>query len=311
MSTILFIHGTGVRQPGFDATMSAIKGEVAAEMPGVSVKPCYWGEEFGVKLHHGGRSIPEYDTARGVTDATQAETEDAAWARLLDDPYFELRLLVEIQGEASPLPGNQLTPGEQLLEAVRAIDGDATDKALPIPEWRTLYRAELARIQDDPLFEEIVQQIPSRDQESESAIARAIAAATMARGAALQFPALDGSVRDAFVVAIVTSFSEGRRAGMLSRLVRPVAGFATRLASRRRGRLSDAILEEPGDILLYQSRGTPIRDRIRQLIAECDDDVFVFAHSLGGIMAVDLLAGRAGAARPRIDHGRVAGAVSL
>jgi len=67
-------------------------------------------------------------------------------------------------------------------------------------------------------------------------------------------------------------------------------GFATSWASRRRGRLSDAILEEPGYILLYQARGGPIRTFIKDTINTCGGEVFVFAHSLGGIMVVDLLA---------------------
>ena len=290
MATILFVHGTGVRQTGFDATMSAITGEVKAELPGIGVKPCFWGDRFGVRLHHEGRSIPEYDTARGAGDPEPVESEAAGWARLLEDPYFELRLLIEIEGDFAPVPGNQLAPGEQLLEAVKAIDPAATEKALPTPEWQRVYREALDGLVTDPAFEELLLEIPSRDQESELAVARAIVAAAMARGAADQFPALDGPLRDRLVVALTSALGEGRRAGMLGRLARPLMGFATRWASRRRGRISDAVLEEPGDILLYQARGAPIRQFIRDAIDGCEDDVFVFAHSLGGIMAVDLLA---------------------
>src|SRR4051812_32806894 len=101
MTTLVFVHGTGVRQKSFDATMSAITGQVKAEMPGVAVKPCFWGERFGVRFRLGGRSksIPDYDTARGVDDPEPVEKEAAAWAKLLEDPYYELRLLVELGGE--------------------------------------------------------------------------------------------------------------------------------------------------------------------------------------------------------------------
>lgn len=301
-TTLLFVHGTGVREQSFDATLDIIRGEAAAELPGVTVRPCFWGARFGVQFHHGGRSIPDYDTARGVAELG-AETEPLAyevvlWARLLDDPYFELRLLVDLEtgmgtsGESAPIPGTRALPGEALLAEIETLARESPPAVrLAQPRWQQTFDATLANVARDVEFHDLLIALPARNQESEEAAARALVASTMIEGAASGLPALDGDTRDAVVAQLMARLSKAERARILSRLTRPLAGMATRWVAKRRGRLTNAALEEPGDILLYQARGGVIRSFIREEIARYeDDDVFLFCHSLGGIMAVDLLA---------------------
>src|SRR5262245_43290685 len=99
MATLLFVHGTGVRDKAFKATLETITAKAAANVPGVAVKGCFWGDKYGAKLHHDGKSIPRYADTRGITDVDAIDEEVAAWACLLQDPLFELRLLVETQKE--------------------------------------------------------------------------------------------------------------------------------------------------------------------------------------------------------------------
>lgn len=289
MTTLLFVHGTGVRQEGFDATIAAIKGEVAAELPLVRVSSCFWGKPFGARLHHGGRSIPDYDTARGPGDPDERESTAALWAQLYEDPWFELRLLVSMNVEADPTPGGALTPGEELYRLFGGIAANPPTGQLPTTAWKTATVDTIAALAGDLEFEQLVKAVPTRDTDSEAALARSMAASVMVEGMERRLPALDGSRRDAFVLELSVAFGSAQRAGVLSRLTDPLKGLATRWARKRRGRLSDAILEEPSDILLYQARGAPIRAAIADAVRAVRGDVVIFAHSLGGIMAVDLL----------------------
>jgi hypothetical protein len=303
-TTLLFIHGTGVRQQAFDAALDIIRGEVAAELPGVTVRPCFWGERFGVRFHHGGRSIPDYDTARGIVDTEPIDYDVTLWARLLEDPYFELRLrLLADVGAAEagdPVPGTSALPGEELLEDVEMLARESPSPirlAQSLSRWQRTFDAALRDVARDPEFAELLTGLANRDQESERAVARALVASAMAAGAAAGIPAIDGDTRDLAVTQLVARLTKGERAGMLSRMIKPLAGLATRWAAKRRGRLSDAAINEPGDVLLYQSRGAAIREYIREEINRCnghhdrdENAVFLYAHSLGGIMCVDLLA---------------------
>jgi hypothetical protein len=65
--------------------------------------------------------------------------------------------------------------------------------------------------------------------------------------------------------------------------------LGTPYVERRRGAITDSAYPFAGDILLYQARGTEIRNFIRQQIAEAAGPRVVLAHSLGGIACVDVL----------------------
>lgn len=71
MSTVIFVHGTGVREPAFSRLFGRIRSELRSRSPEVAVQPCYWGGAEGAQLWHAGASVPAYDAARG----------DCAWAR--------------------------------------------------------------------------------------------------------------------------------------------------------------------------------------------------------------------------------------
>ena len=117
MSTVLFVHGTGVRKDAYRKSFEKVSAALA-KVNGVSVNPCYWGY-LGSELHAGGASIPEYDLTRALEDgeaatATDEEYSIALWGILYDDPLSELRVLA-VRGQAAfeRAPG-VLPPGDEL-----------------------------------------------------------------------------------------------------------------------------------------------------------------------------------------------------
>ena len=89
-TSVVFVHGTGVRKPGFDELFARVSGEVRANWFPVNMVPCYWGEPHGARLLADGKSIPTYDTTRALGNE---EGERELWRRLQTDPLYELRLL--------------------------------------------------------------------------------------------------------------------------------------------------------------------------------------------------------------------------
>ena len=56
-STLLFIHGTGVRSESYAKTLEQIESKVAESRLLCSVQSCDWGEVYGIDFD--GLSLPE------------------------------------------------------------------------------------------------------------------------------------------------------------------------------------------------------------------------------------------------------------
>ena len=120
MSTAIFVHGTGVREPAFSKLFERVTSELQRRRPELTVKPCYWGGSEGAQLWHGGDSVPAYDTTRAI--AIEAGDEELVlWELLYQDALWELRMLAV----ASP-SGGELPPGsagrDRLDRSVQALD---------------------------------------------------------------------------------------------------------------------------------------------------------------------------------------------
>ncbi|MBW4509306.1 MAG: hypothetical protein KME64_22705 [Scytonematopsis contorta HA4267-MV1] len=52
MTTVIFVHGTGVRKLTYEETFEIIKEKIKVEYkrPDVTVESCLWGDEFGATL---------------------------------------------------------------------------------------------------------------------------------------------------------------------------------------------------------------------------------------------------------------------
>ncbi|NEE12404.1 hypothetical protein G3M58_38855, partial [Streptomyces sp. SID7499] len=84
MTTVIFIHGTGVRPPHAATLYARVTASFAEAAPGVRVVPLDWGERYGARLAAGGASIPYEGAGATERDAEGDEGDDGttAWERL-------------------------------------------------------------------------------------------------------------------------------------------------------------------------------------------------------------------------------------
>jgi pimeloyl-ACP methyl ester carboxylesterase len=159
------------------------------------------------------------------------------------------------------------------------------------------FRDALAAIRTAPEFEQAISTAPADPLEHRRAIARAIVAHALVSAEEAGEPSIPGSVRDD-IVERLTDELHGYGLGVGEFLLRPVRGLALRLVTRKltgeRGAITDAAAPAAGDVLRFLAAG----DGIRTLLSSAVDDagsgpVYLLAHSLGGIMCVDLLARKA------------------
>jgi len=123
-------------------------------------------------------------------------------------------------------------------------------------------------------------------------LGRALIAATLKRAGAKGIPALTRQVRDGLVVQISTMIAGAKLAlgGWLTKTAfETLSPLLTSKGIRQRSDLSNMVSPPAGDILKYQVRGEAIRALIKDTIKATQDDVILFAHSLGGVACVDLL----------------------
>ena len=304
MTTILFVHGTGVRFPDFEPSFAQIAHELRRRRSDLQIIPCLWGDELGSRLHAHGASIPQYDTARSLEvvgdEAISAEEDEwMLWALLYQDPLYELRLLAL---RAGTLRGNiaqtdivfgRISPGDELDECVHNL--------VVSPDLEV----KLDEMGIAPVFSQarhtLVTSIPYRDAlqtaqdtlgEYRIAIARALMALSIILCQQQQQPVTrlwDAHLRDEIITLLNNELGGTDRSITADMAKLIVANPLTRYLRRWRGKLSDAAFPASGDILLYQARGEPIRAFIRQQIEQAESPVVLLAHSLGGIACVDLL----------------------
>lgn len=299
MGTVLFVHGTGVREAQFAVTFEAIQRGLGKVKPGVAVRPCFWGREFGAQVR--GESIPDYPRESEVSDSARAQAlEEAGWAMLELDPLYELRVL----GVRAP-PGRHLPPGHpgELLHhdtVALATDTELFDvvSACGLGDH---WLPALDAISESPEFDRAVWFAEDDAIRERRAVARALVAWAQLQSFERDGYSLGYSERDELVAATLRSL-DADIAGVISDVLTwtrqaflgtagaAVAPAATWFAARKRAAISDATTPAAGDILVYQARGDDIRRYIKSAIADIDDDVTVLAHSLGGIASVDLLA---------------------
>ena len=301
LTTVIFVHGTGVREPAFSTTFARVSDELRRRVPEIVVEPCYWGGVAGARLWHDGASVPAYDATKGIVPQDAEEEEEIAlWGLLYLDSLWELRMLA-LAGPA----GGELPPGSQ-------PPGDAVDAAVqtlvPSAELAAAVEAAGLAATFGPARAAVAATAPYRAALAAAgdslgslrlAVARAIVAESLAGQAELEGGAVaavpDTAARDR-VVLLLTDALGGQERGVPGLVGAAVRGLvlrpATALAVRRRGAITDATTPAAGDILLYQSRGAAIRDLIAASVARAGEQVVLIAHSLGGIAAADLLAGR-------------------
>jgi hypothetical protein len=304
MTTVLFVHGTGVREPRYTKLYELIKDSLQKKRADLKFARCYWGEECGAKLNAEGASIPTYNNARAIGSSSQQTDEDYSrilWEYLYADPLYELRTL-SLRPEASGgfVPG-QLDTGQQLAKQVREFKSNQVLNLLLQEAGiaSVLEEARKAVTGSTPYLDTIKTVGPNSNlQEYYEVIARAVVAQAIKLSQQKDlFPrvATDARLRDELVTQIDNILNGGTSGRgvvgdwMKKQLVGMAETVISGYAQRRRGAISDSVNPAAGDILLYQGRGEQIRAFIKGEIQKASDPVVLIGHSLGGIACVDLL----------------------
>lgn len=292
-TTLLFVHGTGVRGQRYERSLRLIESEVARRQWPISVAGCYWGGSTGVDLRNP-QSIPTYSDSHGTGRSDEQRWLDL-WAVLYTDPWYELRLLQDFDERAEPVEFGADPPGELLRKAV--------DELRPSPELATRlaelglrerFDTTLEALRAAPELEAAVATAPTDALEHRAAIARALIARLLVDEIAAGAPPVGGATRDALTEQL-TADLHATGLGIGERLAGLRTKFLSHLVTRKlvgeRGGLTDAAAPLAGDVLRYLARGAPMTGYLQRRIEELDTEhVVLLGHSLGGVMCVDLLA---------------------
>jgi len=297
MGTVIFVHGTGVREPAFSQLFDRVRTELRCRRPEFSIEPCYWGERAGARLWHDGRSVPGYATTRALAPDSEDE-ELALWDLLYRDALWELRMFAISGSAGGELPPGRMPPGDRLDASVQAlVPSGELAAALDAAGLSRTFGSARSTVATSAPYRQALAHAGDGLGELRLAVARAIVAEALAAQAerdGADTPSLpDAVARNRVVTLLVNALGGGGRgaAGLIGSSVRGLAlRMATARARRRRGALTDATFPGAGDILLYQAHGDRIRAFIAEQVAVAAEPVVLLTHSLGGIAAVDLLA---------------------
>lgn len=294
MTTILFVHGTGTREPKHTQIFTQeIRKPLQAFRSDWKIESCFWGKKYGAALNKEGKSIPRYDLPRGA--AAYTEQEIALWKKLYDDPLYELRNLSRPLDEFSSRPAGQSRARQELNSYVQTLNLSSFpqlesklkkagitkefEKALRDVAQSSEYIAALRCITRDVSLYQIV-------------IAKAIVAKAVKQCILDEKYVVilyDASLRDDVVQPVFEALG-GSGHPVKDWLVEKLLGaIETLWLDRNRAAITDFSFPLAGDILLYQQRGDGIRDCIRRDIENIDPPVILLAHSLGGVACVDVL----------------------
>ncbi|MFG2372911.1 hypothetical protein ACGFY9_15700 [Streptomyces sp. NPDC048504] len=294
MTAVVFIHGTGVREPGFSTLARRVAAGLAELRDGLRIVPYYWGGAHGATLAAGGASLPPQlgSTTRGLVDTSggpaAADNTAAAWAVLYSDPYAELALAAAGSRASGERPPGFAPPQQKLQSQLAALaaqgDAAATDLGPGLARAATDLAAHpLLGLAADTLDPDDLAVLAAR-----SLVARVIADALDADAPL----APTGETRDAATDRLAEALGarpRGTERGVRSLLLRVAGSAASRAVVRRRRVLTEAAHPAAGDILRYLSRGDGVRADLRALVEGLEPPVTLVGHSLGGIIALDTL----------------------
>ncbi|MFD3922700.1 hypothetical protein [Streptomyces sp. NPDC058595] len=309
MTSVVFVHGTGVRIESYEKSFIRVSRGMAKVRPDAEMVRCYWGDTCGASLGMDGASIPVRDRNRGVLDEPPADDPTALWAVLLADPLAELRAYAaetEAGGTGAGFVPGRRDPWEVFAESVRTLPTDGLEVS---PELAPYLHRALGRVASEL---DLLPAGSPQDGGVNTLTARAVTAVVLhladeADEDSDPLP-VDGADRDTLVEQLAERFAgllggTDRALGRVGTSAKWLGGQAlqfllwdhSELAVRYRRGMTGKAVPATGDILRYQARGADLRSRVADTVrgtraAAPDRPVVLIAHSLGGIACVDLLA---------------------
>jgi hypothetical protein len=325
--SLFFVHGTGVRQAGYERTMEKLRaGTKRVGLEDIALPECSWGEAFGVHFDRVAETLPGHEVSFTELEKSPSseDLERAVWAYLLEDPLFELRAAAStsIDGNAGQVQAQAIVTevvafnADRLdLEGTELTPINLSEAAAAIGEREELSRA--ASTVDSAVVQEVPQMI------ARAIVAQALANPEYRQPGMQPTAALKTAVRDRLVRQIVGTIAPS--AGLdsweseslfpswmvnwlLEHGLRPLLPLITAYARDHRQEFTVGTAAPfAGDVLYYLRRGKEIVEFVANRLREAEPPVVAIGHSLGGIILVDLLS-RPQA--PKIDYLITAGSQS-
>jgi hypothetical protein len=293
VTTVIFVHGTGIREREYNETFQIIEQKIHAQRPDIKVAPCLWGV-LGARFNDNRASVPLEDATLALSQGEE-DADIVLWGQLYRDPLYELRLLSLKPIESGNPFGEE--PGDVLQSRVASLT-PASQLQAKLQEAGIAEVFEPAReavIHSEPYHQALLTVSKSDLSEYYAPIARAVVAQAMFISELQEkFPPIltDAQLRDQIVELLTLALGDAEL-GLGGWLLKPLVELAqhggTNYVRGNRLELTDKVSPMPGDILLYQTRGEKIRQFIQQQIEQAEPPVVLLAHSLGGIACVDLL----------------------
>lgn len=293
MTTVVFVHGGGVRDASFALTCKFIQQVFVDQAIASKLAFCFWGVEHGSKPPD--LCIPEAELRGKSPNVLTSAQKVERWSMLYRDRLAELRLL-KTRPNAVARPSQR--QGVEIWAHIEAYVPssrlrDFLEKWQLAGYWDRAWRYILV---ENETAKEVLVSSGADFGEPAECIGRALVAELTILALADSVQSLDGDHRDELVNLLITDW-KGRDGGVNHYVGSLLADVRTP-AGRTRGQPFDATTASLGDVLLYQARGEAIRKSIECSIAMAmgaDNDsgggrVVLLAHSLGGVASVDLLA---------------------
>ncbi|MEI1375118.1 hypothetical protein PQG02_20920 [Nostoc sp. UHCC 0926] len=293
MTTVIFVHGTGIREREYNDTFEIIEQKIHAQRPDIQVAPCLWGV-LGAKFNDNRASVPLEDATLALSQGKE-DADIVLWGQLYRDPLYELRLLslkpIKSGNAFGKKPRDILQSRVASLTPTSQLEAKLQEAGIA----EIFKQAPEAVIRSEPYKRALLTVSESDLSEYYAPIARAIVAQAMFISEQQEkFPPIltDAQLRDKVVELLTLALTEAEL-GLGDSVIKAIVGLAlpigTNYVRGNRLELTDKISPMPGDILLYQTRGEKIREFIKQQIEQAEPPVVLLAHSLGGIACVDLL----------------------
>lgn len=313
MTSVVLVHGTGVRSDGYDKLFDLVVRHFGKLDVGVELLRCLWGEAHGAQLHRGGISVPQRrkaemqgaQPAAGPQGAEDSEAAAAIWALLDTDPLAELRILAEAEASQSGtvyVPQQEETSAEQLVHVLKGLPDHPAlcEPARTHGLNENDLTSAVGAVSD--MLGNLLTETSTPLDDLRHVVARAVVAVALDRADARWDAAgmsLDGAAVHELQEAVLEALGEpGEALGWMSDLTKPAwlplwrsgEWITSWQVRRNRPGMSAKAAPPIGDILRYQARGGGLRDCIAAAVRAAEPPVVVLAHSLGGVACVDLFA---------------------
>ncbi|MDZ8024464.1 MAG: hypothetical protein RMX97_07220 [Nostoc sp. DedQUE11] len=99
MTTVIFVHGTGIREREYNETFQIIEQKIHAQRPDIKVAPCLWGV-LGARFNHNRASVPLEDATLALSQGEE-DAEIVLWGQLYRSEPYERALLTVSKSDLS------------------------------------------------------------------------------------------------------------------------------------------------------------------------------------------------------------------